>query len=509
MKDLDDRAGDRMNDRIGDKVSGHVGSHAGSHAGSRAGGQSGRPVSNPFATLGDRSLDQRFGSLKLRTALVCVAMLLCTAAGWQLLHQPLEDLIVQAWQLVLGQAGLPRPDVPEPEDPGLRALLQQGALLGVTALALIGHSMGGFGKLKLRWALVLPLVIALVFAWVAPAGRGFVPLLPGPLERAILHGRSSDAAKIMEAGGYATVLRQYVQSQVAMRSGDAAALRREGEPVLLQADKVAYGVDSQVSLQFQPDVLLAIDKALNGQPETEIGMRRQRENDGAGLRNSAVFTGRVLLGAAALAAAGMLLKLWNLMRRRVGTIGQQMQADADEAEALALREAALFARPARPKPPPPPPVSWRVIIRLVVLVTTPVLLVKGLAALLSPSESREASRAPQAVAAKAGDHPCNMVGAWTSSRGDSVFKVTMTEDGRFTAEPIAAGPHGNRSYRGNWDVFDGKRIRWVDDYRSEDKSDVNDILDLSAASFTLREVNGSKTRFNRIGPVPGQKRCTG
>lgn len=501
MKDLNDRAGDRMGDRIGDKVSGH--------ANSRPGQPAGRSVSNPFAAIGDRSLDQRFASLKLRTALVCVAMLLCAAGGWQLLHEPLEGLIAQAWQLSLGQAGLPRPDVPEPEDPGLRALLQQAALLGVSALALIGHSMGAFGKLKMRWALVPPLAIALVFAWVAPAGRGFVPLLPGPLERAILHGRSSDAAKILEAGGYATVLRQYVQSQVALRSGDVAALRREGEPVLLQADKVAYGVDWQVSLQFQPDVLLAIDKGVNGQPETEIGMRRQRENDGAGLRNGAAFTVRVLLGAAALAAAAVLLKLWNLMRRRVGTIGQQMQADADEAAALALREAALFARPARPKSPPPPPVSWRVIGRLVVLVTAPVMFVKGMSAWLGPSESREVSRAPQALVAKAGDRPCNLVGAWTSSRGDSVFKVTMTEDGRFTAEPIAAGPYGKQSYRGSWEVFEGKQIRWIDDYRSEDKSDVNDILDLQGRSFTLREVNGSKTRFNRIGPAPGQKRCTG
>lgn len=477
-----------------------------------------KPLSNPFAAAGDRSVGERFASLKLRTALICVAMLLCVAAGWQLLHEPLQSLMAQAWQLLRGQGHLPLPHVPDPDGPGLRSLLQQGTLLGVTALTLIGHSSGAFGQLKLRWALVLPLVVAGVFAWVAPAGHGLLPLLPGPMERDILGLRAEAATRRLDAGEYPAHLRRYVLAQIALRTGDAAALRREGEPVLLQADRVAYGLDFREGLQLDPDIVLAIDKALNGQPETEVGLRRQRETELAGWRNGAVFAGRVLLGAAMVAAAWALLRLWNLMRRRVGTIQQQMQADAEAVlvhEAAALAQApqpdllALRHRSQRPTAPPPP-VSWRIILRLVVLVAAPVLLVKGLAFWLTPAEFRHGMPDPPGFARlSGGEHPCNLVGAWTSSRGDSVFKVTLLEDGRFTAEPIAAGPYGKGSYRGRWDLIEGKSIRWVDDLRPGDLSDVNPILELDARNFTLREVSGAQTRFNRIGPAPSQKRCSG
>jgi hypothetical protein len=473
-------------------------------------------LSNPFAAAGDRTLGQRFSSLKLRTALLCAAMVACALLGLWLLQAPLSTLVLELWQAALGQRALPAPHVPDPDGGGLRDTMQAAVVAAVLALSLIGQSYGRFGKLGARWALLPPLLVALVFAWLSPPTRGALPLVPGPLERDILQGRSAVAAKRLHDAESSTPLRHYVLAQAALRSRDAAALKAEGTPVLQVADRVAYGAASGYEeaegLQWDPAVVVAIDLALNGEPLTEIGLQRQSEGDPGAVRRGALFSGRLLLGAVLLLASLVLLKVWNVMRRRVATIDEQMALDEARARAEAVRRSAPGEAPAWAMPP----VRWGFVVRVALWVAAPLLLIKLIGGLLMLGESSggtiggRAEPQPPQAAALPGDaaHPCWLAGAWTSSRGDSVFRITLAEEGRFTAEPIAAGPHGKGTYRGRWELLPGQRLLWIHDAQPGDRSDVNPIVEAGDTAFTLREVSGRTTRFNRIGAVAG-KRCRG
>jgi hypothetical protein len=469
-------------------------------------------LSNPFAAAGDRALEQRFSSLKLRTALLCAAMVACALLGVRLLQGPLSTLVLELWQGALGQRALPAPHVPDPDGGGLRDTLQAAVVAAVLALSLIGQSYGRFGKLGARWALLPPLLVALVFAWLSPPTRGALPLVPGPLERDILQGRSAIAAKRLYDAESSTPLRHYVLAQAALRSRDAAALKAEGAPVLQLADRVAYGAASGYEqaegMQLDPAVVMALDLALNGEPMTEVGMRRQSEGGAGAVRREVMFSGRLLLGGVLLLASLGLLKVWNVMRRRVAIIDEQMVLDEARAPASTVRAASAAS-------PSMPPVRWGFVLRVALLVASPLLLLKLIGGLLLLGESsggtiggRPEPKPEQAALPGDAAHPCWLAGAWTSSRGDSVFRITLTEDGRFKAEPIAAGPHGQGSYRGRWELLQGQRLRWIHDRNPGDHSDVNPIVEAGTTAFTLREVSGQTTRFNRIGPVPG-KRCRG
>jgi hypothetical protein len=471
-------------------------------------------LSNPFAAAGDRTLGQRFSSLKLRTALLCAAMVACALLGLRLLQGPLSTLVLELWQGALGQRALPAPHVPDLDAGGLRDTMQAAVVAAVLALSLIGQSYGKFGQMGARWALLPPLLVALVFAWLAPPTRGALPLVPGPLERDILQGRAAMAGKRLYDAESSTPMRQYVMAQVALRSGDAAALKAEGAPVLLLADRVAYGAaganEQAEGLQFDPAVVVALDLALNGEPMTEVGLRRQAEGAGA-VRRGALSSGRLLLGGVLLLASLALLKVWNVMRRRVATIAEQMALDEARARAPVSSATAATA-PASALPP----VRWGFVTRVALLVVSPLLLLKLIGGLLLWGESSggtiggRSEPKPERAAALPGEavHPCWLAGAWTSSRGDSVFRITLTDEGRFTAEPIAAGPHGKGTYRGRWELLPGQRLLWIHDAQPADRSDVNPILEAGNTAFTLREVSGQTTRFNRIGAVPG-KRCRG
>jgi hypothetical protein len=473
---------------------------------------------NPFAAAGDRSVDERVASLKLRTALLCGLMLACAVFGWRLLQQPLTALVLQAAQWLAGGRGLPLPHVPDGDAWGVRGLMQTAAVGAVAGLGLIGHSYGRLGKMSLRWALLPPLAMALVFAWIAPATRG-LPLIPGPLERDILAGRAAAAERHLESAEAGKAMREYVLAQVAMRSGDAASLARSGEAVLQTVDRAIYGVpgNASIGLQYEPTVVRYLDLKLNGQPQTEVGLAALEEGRGAALRRGAGYAGRVVLGILLLGSAAMLLRVWNAMRRRVASIDEQLAADA-AAQAVPEDRGAppQMARPLRaPQAAAPPSLRWRRFIRPVALVAVPLMALKLLFGLEFTSLSGSGGASSHhgvgvgaAEVALTGDtaHPCELVGVWVSSRSESVFKVTLREDGSFTGEPLAAGPYGHSTRHGRWEMLDGRRMRWVDNARPTDLSDVNPILESNPSAFTLREVNGSTSRFNRMDTLPG-KRC--
>ncbi|AXQ28423.1 hypothetical protein D0B54_06880 [Solimonas sp. K1W22B-7] len=90
---------------------------------------------------------------------------------------------------------------------------------------------------------------------------------------------------------------------------------------------------------------------------------------------------------------------------------------------------------------------------------------------------------------------CRYVGTWLSSRGGG-YRITLTEDSRFVAEPDRPR-WGAESYRGTWGEHGGRMI-WLYQDRLTWPPDINRVVDAKDDSFTLTEVDGSSTLFTRL-----------
>jgi hypothetical protein len=92
---------------------------------------------------------------------------------------------------------------------------------------------------------------------------------------------------------------------------------------------------------------------------------------------------------------------------------------------------------------------------------------------------------------------CKYVGTWAATRGSVTYNVTLEADGRFAAEPGANAPPSPASITGAWSAA-GNALVWVYDSGPVWPPDINPISDASSDAFTLREVNGSTTRYSLI-----------
>lgn len=93
--------------------------------------------------------------------------------------------------------------------------------------------------------------------------------------------------------------------------------------------------------------------------------------------------------------------------------------------------------------------------------------------------------------------PCNYVGVWSSTRPGTRFKITLTAGGRFNGVPMAGTPQVGAG-GGVWGVV-GDKMVWFYDAGVAWPSDINQILPGSDPDrFTLVEVNGMRTRFERL-----------
>lgn len=97
--------------------------------------------------------------------------------------------------------------------------------------------------------------------------------------------------------------------------------------------------------------------------------------------------------------------------------------------------------------------------------------------------------------------PCRYVGVWTASRADTVYKITLRDDSRYIAEPVRDSTPGAQVLTGSWGVYNGKMI-WLSDTGRFWPPDINPITTISDTSFSLREANGSSTRYELVGHVP-------
>lgn len=92
--------------------------------------------------------------------------------------------------------------------------------------------------------------------------------------------------------------------------------------------------------------------------------------------------------------------------------------------------------------------------------------------------------------------PCSMVGAWRSERKHMEYRVTLTADGQFAAQPVSGA---SQAVRGSWGVY-GDTMVWFYDDKVVWPPDVNP-LKADAVGFTLSEVDGTTTRYTLLDPL--------
>lgn len=456
----------------------------------------------------------RLNALKLRTAGVAVAALVCGYAGVRLSLAPLKRLVTMAVDLAHGRGMAPPIDVPgwQPASELLQ-WLPQLAFLVLAGLVIAGFSAGRFGRLRAR-VLAVPLVLGglLVAGFTPGGGNGPRQHLDLHTETQLLLGQYDEVERALAGSGAPQVLRHYVQAQIALRAGDRLALTRHGRPLLDAVDAVAYAhpdhpaIDRptlDAALRFNPRVIHAVDAALNGQPLTEVGIRWAQQHQG--WRAWTIWLGpatALVTGLALLGAALLLGPLWNTMRRRVARLGEVLEDDTPP-----LAFASKFPDRMVSAWLPSSHFNSR-LGRGVAAVFVLALVQQGFAAWrtmqMASAEDMVTRHAPTeaAPAAPPGSLPCAFIGIWTASRNDSVYQVTLTGDGSFLAVPLAKGGYSDSTIRGRWAV-DGSRMAWTYNQTpgrmvSAVPSDVNPIRDLTGRSFTLVEVNGELTRYNLV-----------
>jgi hypothetical protein len=95
--------------------------------------------------------------------------------------------------------------------------------------------------------------------------------------------------------------------------------------------------------------------------------------------------------------------------------------------------------------------------------------------------------------------PCRYVGVWTSARPTSVYRVTLKENGEFSAEPVQDRTGPGDPYRGSWSVTaDGRQMAWFYENESVWPPDINPIEREADRRFTLVERDGTRTQFDLV-----------
>ncbi len=266
---------------------------------------------------------QRLNRLKAGTVLIGLAMLACLVAAARLcFHAGLTHYSTLP-QTVTATVHFPSPT-------GLRypygvLLLSAVGLAGLTIAAL---STGARARIKLP-LLLLALLLALLLGSIAaivlnPHSNRWMLGVTGANEHKVLWDALAPHKSPQHGGSVDLARRSYIHAQVALNHGDRAGLSEHGQRVLLLADlwayKSIYASDSDRTTvgTFRPEVIHALDVALNGQPVTQVGLGWEQDHPTRAARTARSDYRAVYMGALALSAlCAALALLWNSMRRRV------------------------------------------------------------------------------------------------------------------------------------------------------------------------------------------------
>lgn len=267
---------------------------------------------------------------KLRTLkLRALGMGLTGISGCTLAVVEIVSLLNSLIEDRMRQSDLPGLDVPLALSISIPYELLLGIFLILLVIAVAGFSLGAFPGHRARLVFLIPAaLLGLATWWVPPASR-WMHLAPSTLERQVQLGQFDEAEHLVQELHPSPEDADYLRAQIALHAGDKTMLRTLGEPVLARADRYVYQIeissDPFVTLppipSYAPEILHAIDIALHGQPEAQVGIvweaRNTREKQWPGwlklLTDLAVSAGLASFGTLALRA-------WNGMRQRVHRI---------------------------------------------------------------------------------------------------------------------------------------------------------------------------------------------
>jgi len=87
-----------------------------------------------------------------------------------------------------------------------------------------------------------------------------------------------------------------------------------------------------------------------------------------------------------------------------------------------------------------------------------------------------------------------------------VYRAIRSDDSQYSAERLRDDTPGAQVHRGSWGAHDGRMI-WMHDEGRFCPPDINPITTISDGSFSLREADGSSTRYDLIEHVQSAS-CT-
>lgn len=240
----------------------------------------------------------------------------------------------ELYETWMRQNGLPGFDIPLSVSVLFVYELFQAITLFLLVAAVAGFSLGAFPRHRARLVFLIPALLLVLTAWWVPPASRWMHLAPSTLDRHVQQGRYDEAEHIIRDLSLPKDTDSYLRAQIALRVGDAAMLRSLGELLLTNADNYVYQIDrthdpmfpSQIPA-YSPEVIYAIDRALNGQPETQVGMEWERRNSsGEELPYWLESLARALISVAMVFLGSGALRVWNGMRQRISRIGTAIRA---------------------------------------------------------------------------------------------------------------------------------------------------------------------------------------
>ena len=100
--------------------------------------------------------------------------------------------------------------------------------------------------------------------------------------------------------------------------------------------------------------------------------------------------------------------------------------------------------------------------------------------------------------------PCRYTGIWEAKRPQSVYLITLREDGRFFANPVQTNGPRAGTITGDWGVV-GNKMAWLYDEGVFFPIDANPIKEIDTNHFILSERNGTKTNYTLIDRTNSEK----
>lgn len=231
------------------------------------------------------------------------------------------------YETLMRQNDLPGFDIPLSVSVQFVYEILQVITLFLLVAAIAGFSLGAFPRHRARLVFLIPAVMLALTVWWTPPASRWMHLAPSALDRYVQQGRYDEAEHIIRTLDLSKDADGYLRAQIALRAGDIVTLRTLGEPLLTNADSYVYQIDRTNDPlfpppipEYSPEVVYVIDRALNGHPETQVGIEWERRNNSGGVPYWLGSLARALMSVAMVLLGSGALRVWNGMRQRVSRI---------------------------------------------------------------------------------------------------------------------------------------------------------------------------------------------